>query len=708
VSDTIVADVGGTTTRLARWPDGDAVRFRSPAGVRDEFVDSLAARLRRLAPSPARVGVALGAVVTGEGVVHNASTLWREPATGYDFAGALRERLPRTAVSVLNDVTAAGWHYRQLERFVLVTVSTGVAIKAFDGRPVLDPDGLGGESGHVPVAPVTVPTDLGRRAAAGDETARAELADLGQPWCECGAVADLCSYASGPAVGRAAQGVARSQPDRFASSHLSTLAGAAPAGPIGTRAIAAAAKRGDPLTLEILRWSTRPLALRLLQVCADLGMRKVVVLGGFAHGVGEPWTEALHGNLRALMVRAGWYTTWSAAELRALVHLPGDAEVAPLHGIGAYLDHRSRRYRAAVKPVASGRLVLRERDRPACGAEQFLLRPRYVGICATDLQILGGQRGCEPDIPGHECVAEVVEVGEGITGLRAGELVTLNPNNPLDDHDKLGHNRPGVLTELMVCDAALVARGQVVRVPADAGPEHTLAEPLAAVVRAQELLADHAPGKVVLVVGTGVVGLLHVMLARARGAGTVLLAGGAAVRLARAVELGLVSPRETVLLATDPGDGAPGPTPELPAAPDTVVIAAGAGRGMGAAGAVWQLLAPAAAVHLFGGFATADRLAMPGEPVAVGPLRAAAGSVHGRSPAGGEVVLTGSRGGERVHIERAVALVRELDVRPLVSHLVRFPDAPHTMAELVRDRTIGGQPTLRVVVMLDDGARHGR
>ena len=48
-----------------------------------------------------------------------------------------------------------------------------------------------------------------------------------------------------------------------------------------------------------------------------------------------------------------------------------------------------------------------------------------------------GDVGCEPDIPGHECVAEVVAVGASISGLQVGQVVTLNPNNPLDDSEKL-------------------------------------------------------------------------------------------------------------------------------------------------------------------------------------------------------------------------------------------------------------------------------
>ncbi|MDQ1286863.1 MAG: hypothetical protein QG622_428, partial [Actinomycetota bacterium] len=227
MSSGIVVDVGGTSTRVAVHRDGILAgtpeRFPTPSprtdparpadDLREELFDKIADRVRALAAhEPAaghELGVAFGAVVSDAGIVRDASVLWLCPGTGFDVRAALRARLPRARVKVLNDVSAAAWHYRGLGRFALVTVSTGVAVKAFDasyppGRRVLvDRDGLGGETGHTVVAPEAVsglPPGIGRAAADGDATARAELERRGLPWCECGAVADLASFTSGPAV----------------------------------------------------------------------------------------------------------------------------------------------------------------------------------------------------------------------------------------------------------------------------------------------------------------------------------------------------------------------------------------------------------------------------------------------------------------------------------------------------------------------------
>jgi threonine dehydrogenase-like Zn-dependent dehydrogenase len=710
MSAAVVVDVGGTTTRVGLARDGRLVgpvlrvptpspRTGTPVALaRDELMDLIAEHAQRLRAEHRVevVGVAFGAVVTTAGVVRNASMLWLEPSAGFDVAGALRARLPWATVRVLNDVSAAAWHYRALGRFALVTVSTGVAIKVFDAglppekRLVLDADGVGGEAGHTVVDPVAAGRPgaraLGRSAAVGDRDAAAELERLGLPWCECGAVGDLCSFTSGPAVVRAAAARARRRPGSFAASVLAELTGGEPAR-IDAAALAAAAARADPFTGAVLRGATRQLAARLLQVCADLGLRTVVVVGGFAEGVGRPWLQFLRRNLDELVVDAGWFTGWKAADLDRLVIMPPDAQDAPLRGMAAYL--RDGTVVEAVKPIGAGRLVLREVERPACGREQFLLRPRFAGVCGTDLQMLRGERGCEPGVPGHEVVAEVVEVGAGVTGLEPGDVVGLNPNNPLDDDDKLGHNRPGVFTELIVGDAGWLRRGQVVPLPRTAGARETLLEPLAAVVRARELTAAHAPGRRVLVVGAGVAGLLHAALARHHGAGAVLIAGRSPERLRRAVELGLCAPEHAIELGPDLAG----------AEADTAVVAVSGGAGAAVTETLWPALAAGAAVHLFGGFGAGDTVAS----VPVGPLRATATSARVRSPVGRDAVLVGSRGGRREDYLAAVELPLGDVLDRLVSHVVPLRALPDVAAELAAHGTVGGEAALRVVVDIGGG-----
>ncbi|MEE6260232.1 ROK family protein [Plantactinospora sonchi] len=758
----IVVDVGGTRTRLALAERGrlvgEVVRFDTPHRrdhpgfpldqIRADLLDRLAAeadRLHRAAGSRDRrdLGVAFGAVVTVDGEVRDASVLWQAQSAGFDVRAALARRLPWARVTVLNDVAAAAWHYRRLGRFALVTVSTGVAVKVFDdslpgtAKVLADPAGLGGEIGHVPVEAGrldTVPGGpvgaawLGRAATAGDRAAQEELARLDLPWCDCGAVADLCAYASGPAVVRAA--IRRAQrPNRgFAGSALHRLVGGEPAR-ITTRTLAEAARHNDPFTLDVLRTATRPLAVVLLQVCAQLGLRTVVVVGGFAHGVGGPWFAALRGWLAELAVDAGWFQGWTTADRTGLLHVPDDPELATLAGMAGYLAEQRGRTREVVKPVGEARLLLGAGRWPRCGREQLLLRPRYAGLCGTDLQILRGDRGLEPGVLGHECVAEVVEVGSDVPdGPRPGDLVTLNPNHPTDDYLKLGHNIPGVFRDVVVVDRGTLGQGQLVGLPGDCGPEWVLVEPLAAVLRAQQAMSGEWAGQDVLVVGGGVLALLHVALARVRGARTVTVAARTDRRLRAALGRGLPAP--DAVLPLDPGLAAGVRAATAGRGAGLAVVAVAGDAGPAATEQIWPALADRAVLHLFGGFPAGRPLPVGGAAVDPGPLRSAAGRQRVDNPAGGSCTLVGSRGGRRADFAAALDLLTggagrppsdlltgvavrspsdlpvgvagrpSIDLTPLVSHLVSLPALPAVAAELLAAGTVAGHPPLRVVVDL--------
>jgi propanol-preferring alcohol dehydrogenase len=69
-------------------------------------------------------------------------------------------------------------------------------------------------------------------------------------------------------------------------------------------------------------------------------------------------------------------------------------------------------------PVRAGPLRLIERDRPAPGAGELLVRVLACGVCRTDLHLAEGDLPPRrPRVtPGHEVVGEVVEAGEPAGG----------------------------------------------------------------------------------------------------------------------------------------------------------------------------------------------------------------------------------------------------------------------------------------------------
>lgn len=393
----IVIDVGSTHTRFGILSSqgvllDDRIRIRTPGAallpdqplgdLQNQLIETLAQqieqlRLRHPELGLNQVGIAIGVAITRQGIVMDASVLWHQWAQGFDLASALRHRLDGLTVWIQNDAAAMAWRHYKLGRFILYTISTGVSCKVFDrkltsiSQLVLDDDELGGELGHVSVAPEKgwlasthaqsraqqmptafsnsllvelvgsaheiQPGHLGLAAMRGDPFAQQLLHEVDVPYCECGNLADLCSYSSGPAIVRAAQRMAQHNMARFQESRLAHFCNGQ-INAIDTYRIAEAAKVADPLTEEILEQGTYFLALSILQLCAALGLNQVVISGGFANGVGQPYFEALHRNLTRHLFPSGFFTNWTEADLRSLILPCADADNDALIGIGLWVQ----------------------------------------------------------------------------------------------------------------------------------------------------------------------------------------------------------------------------------------------------------------------------------------------------------------------------------------------------------------------------------
>ena len=70
--------------------------------------------------------------------------------------------------------------------------------------------------------------------------------------------------------------------------------------------------------------------------------------------------------------------------------------------------------------------------------DEVLLRVLDIGICGTDKEICSFEYGTPPPgddhlVIGHEALAEVVETGSGVEGLRSGDLVVPTVRRPCPD-----------------------------------------------------------------------------------------------------------------------------------------------------------------------------------------------------------------------------------------------------------------------------------
>jgi len=163
---------------------------------------------------------------------------------------------------------------------------------------------------------------------------------------------------------------------------------------------------------------------------------------------------------------------------------------------------------------------------PARG--EVRLRRLVTGVCGTDLHLFaGGFMARYPLIPGHEIVAEVESLGDGVSGLSVGDAVAVDNtvlcghceycrrDQPLycENFYSLGCNGPGGFADLLVARAdkcfPLDGLDPMVAV---------MTEPLACAMHGADSLGL-APGSDVLLFGAGPTGLLLSQL---------LLHGGAA------------------------------------------------------------------------------------------------------------------------------------------------------------------------------------
>ncbi len=151
---------------------------------------------------------------------------------------------------------------------------------------------------------------------------------------------------------------------------------------------------------------------------------------------------------------------------------------------------------------------------------------------------------------GHEVAGDVVEVGEGVTNVVVGDRVVLSHHVPCNTcrYCVTGNHTachtlhttnfdPGGFAEFVRMPALQTDRGIFKMPDSMTYEEGSFVEPLACVVRAQ-VRAGVRPGSTVLVMGSGISGLLHIRLALALGAGRVFATDVSQYRLDWALRSG--------------------------------------------------------------------------------------------------------------------------------------------------------------------------
>ena len=313
---------------------------------------------------------------------------------------------------------------------------------------------------------------------------------------------------------------------------------------------------------------------------------------------------------------------------------------------------------------APGDIRIEDAAEPTVGDGEVKIRVRNCSMCGTDLKIyrFGHHHIDPPRVIGHEIAGEIVEVGAGTDGWRAGDRVQVIAAIPdgtchecrrgamtvCPNQRSMGYHYDGGFAEFMVVPRAVLDVDGLNRIPDSIGyDEASVAEPLACVINGQEL-AKVGPGQDVLVIGAGPIGCLHVRLARARGAAHVFLADLNESRLALSAER--VHPDETISAATTDPVEAVGKLTEGRGV-DVVVVAAASGAAQEQA---LRMVAPRGVVSLFGGL-----------PKDKPHIAVDANFVHYR-----EVSIVGASGSGPAHNKAALQLIASgrVPVADLITH----------------------------------------
>ena len=192
---------------------------------------------------------------------------------------------------------------------------------------------------------------------------------------------------------------------------------------------------------------------------------------------------------------------------------------------------------------------LEEMPRPEPGKGELLVKVIASGICGSDVMEWYRIKRA-PLVLGHEIAGDIVEVGEGVDRYRVGDRVFVSHHVPCMKcrHCLSGHHstcdllrstnfHPGGFSEFVRVPAVNLEHGVFVLPEELSYDDGAFIEPLACVVRGFRLIR-FSPGRTVLVLGSGIAGLLNIKLARAMGAERIIATDISSYRLDAAQRFG--------------------------------------------------------------------------------------------------------------------------------------------------------------------------
>ncbi len=201
------------------------------------------------------------------------------------------------------------------------------------------------------------------------------------------------------------------------------------------------------------------------------------------------------------------------------------------------------------------KMIIKEIEKPTAGPGKVVVSIEYVGICGSDVHYYhSGRVGAyEVDLSqdymlGHECGGVVVEVGEGVTDLKVGDKVAIEPGITCGNCEFCKTGKYNLCPDVIFLATPPVqgCNMEFIEYPHEycfklpdklSTKEGALIEPLSVGMHAANQ-ANVGVGDTVVILGSGCIGLTTLLSCRAHGCGTVIVSDLVDARLEKAKELG--------------------------------------------------------------------------------------------------------------------------------------------------------------------------
>ena len=186
-------------------------------------------------------------------------------------------------------------------------------------------------------------------------------------------------------------------------------------------------------------------------------------------------------------------------------------------------------------------IKIREIKKPKCDRKGIIVNVKACGICGSDIRNyhVGLKDGIKNQIMGHEIAGIVEEVGSEVKKFKVNDKVAITPDvscgncyyckrglvNLCLNHRMIGTHWPGGFAQYIYLSSEILENGIINKIPEGVSfYSATISEPASSVIASQEN-AKIGLGNAVLIIGDGPIGCLHLEIARARGATTIIMAG---------------------------------------------------------------------------------------------------------------------------------------------------------------------------------------